>query len=133
MKTAVPADIARCEHCGSAIDSLDVEFIFATGIVRSGGRECYLRPLLLGIVECLIDAYPRPVSLLAIYESLYSSRPPDELPNFNILSVMCAQLRDALARAHMPLSVLWVSNGRGDTGMMIAGCSNRHAFIRKVA
>lgn len=132
----------KCEHCGATataaeisapMDVLDIEFIFATGSIKSRGRECYLRPLLLSVVECLIDAYPHPVSLFAIYEAVYRDRDPEELPNYSVMGVMVTQLRVALAKARMPLAIFSVSNGHDESGLMIAGSLNREPFIRKVA
>lgn len=122
-----------CPHCGGDVQNLDIEFIFATGELKSGGRSCYLRPMLLQIVECLIDAYPRAVSQVAIFEALYGAREDDTMPNFSIIGTNVTQLRRALEAAGMPVTVLTVTNGRTETGFAIAAGSNRDGFINKVA
>lgn len=93
-----------CPNCGyiegSPIPGL--QFIAAARQVTMGGKSCHLSRMQIDILECLMDAYPRPVHTEALLEACY---PIEADENRSSLSAMMSMMRKSLRDAGLPLSV----------------------------
>lgn len=101
----------KCPSCGTVVDTLDVEFIFADNIVRVGDVECKLRPLHMKIFEHLVDAFPEPLAIEDVLEDIYSDREPDDVPTRENLLQNIYTMRKYFAAARIDLQILYITGG----------------------
>jgi hypothetical protein len=94
-----------CPGCGTPLNSIDVEFDYGTGIVKSGNRSCRLSEMELTIFECLLDAYPHSIMPSEILGELYADRDDDDLPTSAILPPVMHRIGKKLSAAGMPFAL----------------------------
>lgn len=120
-----------CGGCGAQTGTLDIEFTFATGHVRSGASHCTLTQMQMRILECLIDAYPRALSIDGIFAEVYGDR-GDDMPGLRVVNATVNGMRAVLRGAGMPLGILTVSNGHESSGFALVPEIGQ-PFIQRVA
>lgn len=110
-----------CPNCGIVTDQLDLEFNFGAGTLRVGKRVCMLSPRQLEIIECLVDRYPRPVSIEDIFIDVYGH---DSDVSPQTVYVTLNHIRDRLAKAKVNLDIVGVS---------ATGCPSGYLLSHKIA
>ena len=123
--------INLCPNCGTETGTLDIEFTFATGEVKSGGVACRLSQTEMRILECLIDAFPRALSIDGLFAEVYGDR-GDDMPELRVINTTVANMRTKLQGSRVPLGILTVSNGRDASGFALVPEVGQ-PFIQRVA
>jgi DNA-binding response OmpR family regulator len=102
----------KCPNCGQECQTLDIEFNYESGVVKLAGRTVYLRPRMIDILECLVDAYPAAVSVQAILESpaFTTENEAKATPNFIIQEVL--RMRSELSKSRLPLRIVRIHDGK---------------------
>lgn len=104
----------RCPNCGCEVQNAfahGVTFVVATGVVTHQGRTCRLTPFQIDLLEVLLEAYPRSVSIAHLMADLYENRSDAEMPGSNGLSVQVTRMREKLR--DLGINIIG-RNGRGE-------------------
>jgi DNA-binding response OmpR family regulator len=100
----------KCPNCGYNIfdDKDGLVFHAATGIVSHRGKQTKLTPTQMMILECLIDAGDKGITITQLYNEIYSDKPYCEQPEPKVINVFASLMRKKLR----PLGVYVVVSGR---------------------
>jgi DNA-binding response OmpR family regulator len=102
----------RCPHCSEVIRTIDIEFDFTAGTVKSGGREVQLGPKQMHTLECLIDAYPGGASTVYIANEVYSDA--DHQNRFGTVRANINVLREKFEAARLPWTIGRIGLGKSE-------------------
>jgi DNA-binding winged helix-turn-helix (wHTH) protein len=97
-----------CPQCGTSVQNATahgVTFVAATGVVTFEGRTCVLRPMQLDILEHLLDAFPRGMSVPKLFALIYSDRSDGEEPVSNALGAHISDMRRRFRDAGVKLVI----------------------------